>query len=394
MWMDVKERKYRTMKKKLILLVSVLLVLAMCAALLTGCGKKKTAKAEPLRNPLTGSTDFDKSAKGVRPVALVVENAPDARPQWGMTDKEYSPDIILQGEVEGGITRTLWFYADYTKLPEKIGPMRSARPPYIKFSEMFDAIFIHWGQSSSSSEYKGANTVFKEDKVDHINQMTYTGDVDLFSRDSTRDVSSEHTGILHGDKVADAIKDKGFDTTLSEKATQLKFNKKVKKLSDKTCGKVTLTWSNRTFEDATWTYDTESGKYKTSDFENKLSRENLLILFDKTEYITKSNYHGTGQGVTYCDYKLAGGKAKLISNGTVKDILWDVNEDNQLELYTEVKSKDSEKDSKDDEDSEPEKKIVALNPGKTWIGWASSNNGGKVSIEELKEDSDSDSGDK
>jgi hypothetical protein len=379
------------MKKKIILVISALLTLTLCAALLTGCGKKSTKKAEPVRNPLTGSTDFDKSAKGVRPVALVVENTEDARPQWGMTSKKYSPDIILQGEVEGGITRTLWFYADYTKLPSKIGPMRSARPPYIKFSELFDAIFIHWGQSSSSSEYKGANTVFKEDKVDHINQMTYSGDVDLFSRDAERDVSSEHTGILNGENVADAIEEKGFDTKLSENATQLKFNKKVKKLSKKTCGKVTLTWSSHTYEDATWTYDQESGKYKTSDFENGLTRENLLILFDKTEYITKSNYHGTGQGVTYCDYKLAGGKAKLISNGTVKDIMWDVNDDNQLELYTLVENKDSKSD--DDEDSEPEKKIVALNPGKTWIGWASSNNGGKVSIEELKEEDTSKSDD-
>ena len=31
-------------------------------------------------------------------------------------------------------------YADYTAVPSQIGPMRSARPPYIKFSELFDAI--------------------------------------------------------------------------------------------------------------------------------------------------------------------------------------------------------------------------------------------------------------
>lgn len=358
------------------------MMVILAAAMMTGCSKKEEAKPEPVRNPLTGSEKFDSAAQGIRPVALVVENAPDARPQWGMTDKKYSPDIILQGEVEGGITRTLWFYADYNKLPKKIGPMRSARPPYIKFSELFDAIFIHWGQSSSSSEYKGANTVFKEDKVDHINQMTYKGKVDLYSRDNSRDVSSEHTGILHGDKVADAIKDKKFRTKTKKKATQLQFGKGIRDLSKNTCGKVTLTWSSRSFEDAVWTYNQESGQYETKDFENNLSRENLLILFDKTQYITKSNYHGTGQGVTYCDYKLAGGKAKLISNGTVKDIRWDVNEDNQLELFTLVEKKDSDKD---DEDSEPEKKMVSLNPGKTWIGWASSNNGGKVKINPLKE---------
>ena len=53
--------------------------------------------------------------------------------------------------------------------------MRSARPPYIRFSEMFDAVFIHWGQSKSKGSYVGANTVFEQDNVDHINQMTYGG---------------------------------------------------------------------------------------------------------------------------------------------------------------------------------------------------------------------------
>ena len=112
------------MKKRSKILISCLMMVILAAAMMTGCSKKEEAKPEPVRNPLTGSEKFDSAAQGIRPVALVVENAPDARPQWGMTDKKYSPDIILQGEVEGGITRTLWFYADYNKLPKKIGPMR------------------------------------------------------------------------------------------------------------------------------------------------------------------------------------------------------------------------------------------------------------------------------
>ena len=94
----------------------------------------------------------------------------------------------------------LWLYADYTALPDQIGPIRSARPPFIKFSEMFDAIFIHWGQSSSKGSYIGANTVFQEDGVDHINQMAFSDKVGLFGRDKSRGVSSEHTGVIYGDK--------------------------------------------------------------------------------------------------------------------------------------------------------------------------------------------------
>ena len=36
--------------------------------------------------------------------------------------------------------------------------------------------------------------------------MTYGGKVALFGRDSSRGVSTEHTGVLYGAKIADAIK--------------------------------------------------------------------------------------------------------------------------------------------------------------------------------------------
>ena len=130
-----------------------------------------TAAPVQIVNPLTGEASFNEKAVGKRPVACVVENAYDARPQWGIDDNKNAPDIIMEGEVEGGETRMLWLYADYTSLPSQIGPMRSARPPFIKFSELFDSIFIHWGQSTSKGDYIGADAVFRNDDVDHINQM-------------------------------------------------------------------------------------------------------------------------------------------------------------------------------------------------------------------------------
>ena len=154
----------------------LVLILGMGVFVVTSCSSPEQAEPEAeeeavtiAANPFTGETaedGFDENALNKRTVAFVVENTPDARPQWGLDDPQYSPDMVLQGEVEGGITRTLWFYADDSKLPEIIGPMRSARPPYIRFSELFDSVFIHWGQSSSKKgEYVGANTVFKRDKI-------------------------------------------------------------------------------------------------------------------------------------------------------------------------------------------------------------------------------------
>ncbi len=314
-------------------------------------------------NPLTGDEHFNSKAVGKRPIACVVENSAAARPQWGIDDEKNPPDIIVEGEVEGGETRMLWMYADYTAVPSQIGPMRSARPPYIKFSELFDAIFLHWGQSQTKkgTAYIGANTVFRVDKVDHINQMTYGGSVVLFGRDGSRGVSTEHTGVLYGDKIEAAIKGEGFRVKANDKKyTKFSFNKEEKELGSTKCDALALTFSNRTAT-RDWTYNSEDKMYHCSDYNTDVTRKNLLVLFDKTEYIAKANYKNSGSSEIYCDYKRAGGSGKLAGNGTVTDITWSV-EDGLLV----VKGSDG--------------KEVNLNVGTTWIGYASSNNGGAVSV--------------
>ena len=405
-----------------ILLVMLLCITMVGTALLSSCSQiaEPEEPEAPASNSLTGLTadqGYDEAAGGRRVAAFVVENAPDARPQWGMDDENYSPDIILQGEVEGGITRTLWMYADYEKLPEIIGPTRSARPPFVKFSELFDSIFIHWGMSHSKGDYVGAKTVFRRDKVDHIDQMYLDDQEGMYGRDTSRAVNVEHRGIIYGDKVAATIKNEGFRTEPKE-YTKLCFNRVTEPVSETAAANVGVKYSERAFEDTYWTYNEEDGMYHTSNFENDLARENLLVLSDETEYITKEGYAGPGSSgsVTYCDYKLKEGDGKLFSKGTVKDIKWRV-VDGKLELIdpsTDAATAQTANDEnlaaaketvKADENAEwpvynkyvivspepaegeeqTEEEMLAnsyvlqnLNPGKTWIGWISRNNGGKV----------------
>ncbi len=355
---------------------------------------KEVAEVVPV-NPLTGITEgFDPDALNRRPAAIVVENTLEARPQWGMDDPEYSPDLMLQGEVEGGITRTLWFFADYTKVPEKVGPMRSARPPYIRFSEFFDAVFIHWGASHSKGNYVGANKVFQWDKVDHIDQMTFDDTVGLYDRDHTRAVAVEHTGMLHGDKVDDAIKAKGFRTEL-KKRSKLNFDKLAWMVRIPDAETVRVTFSDRTsWESTVWTYHPDDEMYHTASFGNDLKRDNLIILFDETEYITKSDYQGAGGSVTYCDYAVDGGKGILISKGTSKNIEWKVNWKKRKLVLIDVEATKAARERAEaeaaeaeakgeevpDEEVKPVRIKADLYPGKTWIGWVSENNGGIVEI--------------
>lgn len=383
---DKKPNKNKKGKKGIIAIVVVIIIAAICAGVYFATANKedsnevttstKAAAQEDVvadTNPLTGETGYNTSAIGKRPVAVVVENeysSESVRPQWALADA----DIVLEGESEYS-TRLLLFWADYTSVPSQVGPTRSARPPFIRFSQLFDSIFIHAGLSHSKDNYVGADTVFTEENVDHINGLEYesdSSDAEYFGRDYTRTSTLEHTAFLNGTNLPKLIDLKGFDTDIdSTKFTSLKFNSTAQPLSSTSATSCKFVWSSsqaggRCPKTGTYTYDESTQKYTTTDFDSEygtseVSFENLIFLLDETEYIVKNNYKTSGNSETYCDYKLSGGKGTVLSQGTAVEITWGV-ENNKLWMKTA-----------DGED-------LVLNPGKSYIGYGSSNYGGSIEL--------------
>lgn len=348
------------MKKTLALMLSLIMVFAFF-----GCSKKEepttteptttttetTTEPISMANPLTNDSNFRAGAVGRRPVAIVVENLAPARPQWGIE----TPDIIVEGEVEGGISRMLWLYADYKSVPEKVGPIRSARPSYVRFSQYFDSIYIHWGGSHSKSNYVGGYSVMKELKVDHIDGMKGGK---LYGRDTTRKVSSEHRGILYGSKIPEIIKEKKFRTKLNkDKFSVLTFNDDVKDAGEEKATKVNLTFSSRT-DTRRFEYSTKDNKYHTGDWKTDVSFTNVIILSGESTYYTVTSEHYKN-GVTYLNYALTGGDGYYASNGTITKIKWST-EGGKLALTDEAGA------------------TLSINSGNSYIGLASSNHEGKT----------------
>ena len=89
---------------------------------------------------LTGlQVPFDVNKRPV--VAVMIENSPDARPQSGLLDA----GVVFEAVAEGGITRFLTLFQDTQ--PTYVGPVRSARPYYIRWMLGFDAAYAHAGGS-------------------------------------------------------------------------------------------------------------------------------------------------------------------------------------------------------------------------------------------------------
>lgn len=79
-----------------------------------------------------------------RPVVVSIDNHPGARSQSGLSQAE----IIYECEVESPYTRYLCVFL--ANEPERVGPVRSARPYLINYALENDGIFVHVGGSQDA----------------------------------------------------------------------------------------------------------------------------------------------------------------------------------------------------------------------------------------------------
>jgi hypothetical protein len=74
-----------------------------------------------------------------RPLAVMVENHPDARPQSGL---DYA-DVVLEAPAEFGISRFVAFFI--TREAPVVGPVRSARKYFVLWAREFNPVYFHAG---------------------------------------------------------------------------------------------------------------------------------------------------------------------------------------------------------------------------------------------------------
>ncbi len=148
--------------------------------------------------PLNGQlyTQTEKSAwEKRRPLAVMIENSPDARPQSGMG----RADVVFEAIAEGGVTRFMgMFYCDVQRYDTVLAPVRSARSYFIDWASGFNfPLYVHVG---------GANIPGPADALGQINQYGWALENDLnqfsigyptFVRNGNRlegkQVATEHT---------------------------------------------------------------------------------------------------------------------------------------------------------------------------------------------------------
>lgn len=349
-------KKTKLFSRTLSLVLSVLMLVSFAA-----CGsEKEDATTEPLTqittteattkapdytdytNRLTGIDNLSEEAIGKRPVAIMINNVKASLPQYGIA----SADIMFEVVVEGGITRMMGVWGDYTKVPN-VCSVRSCRYYYPILAHGLDAVYICFG----SNETLGTPTLERLG-IDYFNgAANYISD--LYGRDAERlkKYSSEHTAYVKGANIPKVLESRKVrsDYLENKNVPIFKFRDTAKAAGDMECTTAKLQFSNSYY--STFTFDSEKGVYKkqhngsnhmdTSTGE-QLSYVNVFALETNVSKY-KDNY--------IMLVELEGGTGYYMSMGKAQKITW-------------VKAGDGETI----EVFDAEGKKLKVNPGNSYIG--------------------------
>ncbi len=146
-----------------------------------------------------------------RPLAVMIENAPDARPHSGIT----SADVVYEMVAEGGVTRFMaMYYCDAQRFDTTIAPVRSARTYFLDYASGYNfPMYVHVG---------GANTPGPADALGQINDYGWALENDMnqfsigyptFVRNANRlgrPVATEHTMETTTELLWDVAEERGW----------------------------------------------------------------------------------------------------------------------------------------------------------------------------------------
>lgn len=156
--------------------------------------------SEPVNQacPLNGKlfTATEKAAwEKRRPLAVMIENSEDARPQSGLSNA----DIVFETVAEGGITRFMaFFYCDVQRMDTILAPIRSARTYFVDWASGFNLpLYVHVGGANLPGPTNALGQIgdYGWNQQNDLNQFSigYPTFVRNANRLPGRTIATEHT---------------------------------------------------------------------------------------------------------------------------------------------------------------------------------------------------------
>jgi len=291
--------------------------------------------------PLNGEKVTETRYKEItakRPLAIVVENHPDARPQIGLDQA----DIVFETLTEGGITRFIAMF--YSKEPTVVGPVRSMRKYFLDFTGgLGNPVYMHVGYAESTNPEANA--------IGALNTGGYNtlGFTNIWWRASGR--SAPHNAYVSTKDLWAGALERGWTTAAVSSLWEFKDPEVTPNVTNPNISVDWGAWADHGF-DVKWQYDLTQNKY--------------LRFYDNTAHtdeLSKNQYFANTILVLFTQQQLADdGTARITikTNGTGKALVF---EDGKVIAGTWYK--ESAKDYFRVKDAID--KVVQFNRGLTWV---------------------------
>lgn len=333
--MEVKKRK---ISKKLIILISILaLVLGFAGFVIYQryFAKNKISlfetkvKDTKVANDLDGTKVEPDRAKR-HPLAVMIENYPDARPQIGLN----KASIVYEAITEGGITRFMAVYGPNDA--PKVGPVRSARTYYLDWLSEFKAFYAHVGGNLDALDKIKADNILDMDQFGLGEKAYY--------REPRAGIAIEHTMFTSTDKLYQiAFNDKKWAKTADFKT--FTFTPPVDEKLRQIYQQISIDFSSESYN-VSWEFDTQTNKYlrtmggkphKDGETDEQLAATNVIVQqMERWEAPTAINEQGWAMKT------IGGDKAVIFSQGKEIKGTWKKSDRTSRTLFYDESGKEIE----------------------------------------------------
>lgn len=302
--------------------------------------ENSTVKPVLYQAPLDGvMTDIDSSAR--HPLAIMVENHIDARPQTGIN----KASIVYEAIAEGRITRYMALYGTYES--DQVGPIRSSRTYYIDWLHGFNAYYAHVGGNIDSLDK------IRADKILDLDQFRFSSP---YWRDKSAKVSSEHTMFVSTPKLRAIATENSYTTANNFSVYKFKDDPGADSPEGKAlpeAQKISIDYGNSSYN-VVFDYDKKNNSYNRSiggkaDLDRltneQITAKNIVVMTVKRQStVTRINEQGWNMDT------LGEGAAKIYFDGNEIIGKWKKNSAADREIFYDQTGKE-----------------ITFNRGKLWI---------------------------
>lgn len=256
-----------------------------------------------------------------RPLAVMVDNHPDARPQTGLD----RADVVYEAPAEFGIPRFLALYANEDV--GTLGPVRSARPYFVAWASEYEPVYFHAGGSPQ------AITWLEQMQMDSVDALR--DPVGGFER--TTDRVAPHNLYMDTGEIRESLKDEMGTTDGSWGGLRFGERPTVGTADGKG---VALTYP--TGYQVAYTYDEPSGRYMR-EMEGKphLDRESKeqlgadVLIVQSVDFL---EIEGDAYGRLEAAVK-GEGRALIFQDGRMIDGRWSKDKRDAPTIYTDAEGR-------------------------------------------------------